>query len=264
MPDVSDALLDRMIRTIVDEVDPEQVILFGSRARGDARPESDIDLLVIESEPFGNGRSRHAEEVRLNRGLPATAVATDILVYSRADIEQWRGSLNHVAARALREGRVLYTRDWGVPSPTSRPCSVRDGDQPEPDIQQARLLLDMADGDLRAVRAMRDHAEFTDEIFGFHVQQAAEKCFKAWIAMLGEEYPLTHGLGKLIDVIQTRDAAVSHHAALKAFSAFAVHYRYSPFPEDAGPIDRPAAIRQVEALMQRVRRLLAAMESPAE
>ena len=161
MQDVSDALLDRMIRTIVDEVDPEQVILFGSRARGDARPDSDIDLLVIESEPFGNGRSRNAEEVRIGRALPETPVARDILVYSRDDLERWRGSLNHVAARALREGRVLYTRDWGVPSPTSRPCSVRDGDLPEPDIQQARLLLDMADGDLRAVRAMRDHAEFT-------------------------------------------------------------------------------------------------------
>ena len=260
MPEVSDALLDRMIRTIVDEVDPEQVILFGSRARGDARPDSDIDLLVIESEPFGNGRSRHAEGVRLNRGLPATAVATDILVYSRADIEQWRGSLNHVAARALREGRVLYTRDWGVPSPTSRPCSVHDGDQPEPDIQQARLLLDMADGDLRAVRAMRDHAEFTDEIFGFHVQQTAEKCFKAWIAMLGEEYPLTHGLGQLIAMLRQHDAPVSEHTDLAAFSAFAVHYRYARFPEDAEPIDRPAAIRQVDALMRRVRRLLPGSE----
>ena len=260
MPDVSDALLDRMIRAIVDEVDPEQVILFGSRARGDARPDSDIDLLVIESEPFSNGRSRRAEEVRLNQGLPATAVATDILVYSRADIEQWRGSLNHVAARALREGRVLYTRDWGVPSPTSRPCSVRDGDQPEPDARQARLLLDMTDGDLRAVRAMRDHADFTDEIFGFHVQQAAEKCFKAWIATLGEEYPLTHDLGKLMDIIRARDAAVSRHTDLKAFSAFAVNYRYAPLPEDARPIDRPTAIRRVEALRRRVRRLLPGSE----
>ena len=256
MPDVSDALLDRMIRAIVDEVDPEQVILFGSRARGDARPDSDIDLLIIESEPFGGGRSSRAERVRLNHALAATPVATDLLVYSREEIERWRGSLNHVAARALREGRVLYARDWGVPSPTSRPCTVRDGDRPEPDIQQARLLLGMADGDLGAVRAMRDRAEFTDEIFGFHVQQAVEKCFKAWLAMLGEEYPLTHDLGKLVEAIRRHDAAVSQHAALKSFSAFAVHYRYTPFPENAEPLDRPAAIRQVEALLRRVRHFL--------
>ena len=204
MPEVTDALLARMIRIIVDEVDPEQVILFGSRARGDARPDSDVDLLVIESEPFGAGRTRHAEEVRINRTLPAMPVARDILVYSRADIEQWRGSQNHVAARALREGRVLYTKGWNIASPASRPCSARESDRPEPDVDQARLLLGMADGDLAAVRAMRDRTDFTDEIFGFHVQQAAEKGFKAWIAMLGREYPLTHELRELIESIRGR------------------------------------------------------------
>ena len=231
MPDLTAALLDRMIRTIVDEVDPEQVILFGSRARGDARPDSDVDLLIIESQPFGDGRSARAESARLNQALAATPVATDLLVYSREEIDRWRGSLNHLAACALREGRVLYARDWGVPSPTSRPCSVRDGDQPQPDIQQARLLLGMADGDLDALRVMHNPDDVTDEIFGFHVQQAAEKCFKAWIAMLGEEYPLTHDLGKLIEAIRQRDATVTQHAALKAFSAFAVNCRYVPLPE---------------------------------
>ncbi len=44
MPQVTDDLLDQMIQAIVTEVDPEQVILFGSRARGDAREDSDVDL----------------------------------------------------------------------------------------------------------------------------------------------------------------------------------------------------------------------------
>ena len=111
MPDLGDALLDRMIRTLVAEADPEQVVLFGSRARGDARPDSDVDLLIVESEPFGPGRSRNAETVRLDRALPETPVGRDLLVYSRDEIERWRGSRNHVAARALREGRVLYAKD---------------------------------------------------------------------------------------------------------------------------------------------------------
>ena len=58
---VTDALLDRMVQAVVDEVDPEQVILFGSRGRGDERENSDIDLIVVEAEPFGPGRSRHKE-----------------------------------------------------------------------------------------------------------------------------------------------------------------------------------------------------------
>jgi predicted nucleotidyltransferase len=44
-----ESLLRQMVSTIVSEVSPETIILFGSRARGDARPDSDVDLLVVES-----------------------------------------------------------------------------------------------------------------------------------------------------------------------------------------------------------------------
>ena len=110
IPQVTDSLLSDMVRAIVAEADPEQVILFGSRARGDARDDSDVDLLVIESTPFGNGRSRRQEAVRLWRAVSGLGVTKDILVYSRDEVEYWRNSLNHVLARALREGRVLYER----------------------------------------------------------------------------------------------------------------------------------------------------------
>ena len=46
-PQVTDDLLSDMVQAIVAEVDPEQVILFGSRARGDARKDSDVDLVVV-------------------------------------------------------------------------------------------------------------------------------------------------------------------------------------------------------------------------
>ncbi|MDE0705439.1 MAG: nucleotidyltransferase domain-containing protein [Rhodospirillaceae bacterium] len=110
MAHVDEALLQRMTAAIVDEADPERVILFGSRARGDAGPDSDVDLIVIEAEPFGPGRDRRAEAVRLWRALSGIEVAADILVYSRDEVDYWRDSLNHVLARALREGRVLYER----------------------------------------------------------------------------------------------------------------------------------------------------------
>ena len=110
MTRVTGDLLDRMVQTIVDEVDPEQVILFGSRARGDHRDDSDIDLIVVEAEPFGPHRRRHPEMVRLYRALAPFHVAADVLVYSTDDVDYWRDSLNHVLARALREGTVLYER----------------------------------------------------------------------------------------------------------------------------------------------------------
>lgn len=110
MTRVTNTLIDRMVEAIVDEVDPEQVILFGSRARGDAREGSDVDLIVVEAEPFGPERSRHREIVRLYHALAGFPVATDVLVYSHDDVDYWRDSLNHVLARALREGRMLYER----------------------------------------------------------------------------------------------------------------------------------------------------------
>ena len=107
---VTDALLDRMVQAIVEEVDPEQVILFGSRGRGEERENSDIDLIVVEAEPFGPERSRHRELVRLYHAVAGFRVSADLLVFSHEDVNYWRDSLNHVLARALREGKVLYER----------------------------------------------------------------------------------------------------------------------------------------------------------
>ena len=110
MTQVDDALLRRMVKTIVDEVDPEQVILFGSRARGDAAADSDVDFVVVEAAPFGAERDRRAEATRLWRALAGFEVSKDILLFSLDEVEYWRDSLNHVLARALREGEVLYER----------------------------------------------------------------------------------------------------------------------------------------------------------
>lgn len=103
-------LLQQMVATIVDEVAPETIILFGSRARGTANENSDIDLLVVETEAFSPQRSRRKEAARLYMALRSMAVSKDILLYSRAEFEHWKNSPNHVVGRAHREGRVLHGR----------------------------------------------------------------------------------------------------------------------------------------------------------
>ncbi|MBM4018584.1 MAG: nucleotidyltransferase domain-containing protein [Planctomycetes bacterium] len=107
---VTDEVLENMVQAIVREVDPEQIWLFGSRARGQAGPDSDVDLLVVEREPFGPGRSRWQEVTRLYNIAASLRVPTDILVYSRAEVERRRNWRNHVIARALRQGKLLYAR----------------------------------------------------------------------------------------------------------------------------------------------------------
>jgi predicted nucleotidyltransferase len=95
---------------MVREVAPERIILFGSRARDEAGPESDIDLLVVDSRAFGPDHSRWSELSKLWDLAARLRMPVDILLYSRDEVERWRDSRNHVIGRALREGRFLYDR----------------------------------------------------------------------------------------------------------------------------------------------------------
>jgi predicted nucleotidyltransferase len=105
-----DSLIGAMVDTIVREADPDKVILFGSRARGNAREDSDVDLLIVETEPFGTQRSRRKETARLYLALRKLAIPKDLLLYSRDEFERLKDSAHHIVGRALREGRVLHER----------------------------------------------------------------------------------------------------------------------------------------------------------
>lgn len=105
-----DDRLAEMIQKLVATAQPEEIILFGSHAREEATRNSDVDLLVIESEPFGKSRSRRQEMLKLAKAVERIPVSTDILVFAREEVERLRDSLNHVVARALREGKVVYAR----------------------------------------------------------------------------------------------------------------------------------------------------------
>ena len=107
---VTAEVLQQMVQAIVREVDPERIYLFGSHARGDAGPRSDVDLLVVEREPFGPGRSRVEESGRVYLSLRGVPVPTDVLLFSEDEFAEWQDSLNHVVGRCVREGRLVYER----------------------------------------------------------------------------------------------------------------------------------------------------------
>jgi len=94
---------------IVNTIQPESIWLFGSYARGQATPDSDIDLLIIEKNSFAH-RSRRKELSRIRKALSEVRLAKDILLFDVDEVEQWKDSPNHVIARALREGKELYAR----------------------------------------------------------------------------------------------------------------------------------------------------------
>ena len=107
---VTEDLLHQMTAAIVEVADPVRILLFGSHGRGPGRADSDVDLLIVEDRPFGPADSRREEMARIWRTLAHFPVPQDILVFTPEEIECWRHTKNHVIARALREGRVLYER----------------------------------------------------------------------------------------------------------------------------------------------------------
>lgn len=123
-----------------------------------------------------------------------------------------------------------------------------------PEAERARGFLQRADADLAAVRAMESLSEVPDEIVGFHGQQAAEKLLKAGLAAHGIDFPRTHSIRFLLDLLDDRGLAppLDLHGVVKLYP-FGVQLRYEA-PLDDEPLDR-AAMRE---LLERLRAWTAA------
>jgi predicted nucleotidyltransferase len=100
-PDVED-----ISRQIVSVFAPRRIVLFGSRARGDARPDSDVDLLVeMSSDLAPADRIRAIDRIFQPRTWPL-----DVIVLTPEEVALSRKSRNSVVGVAEREGRILYER----------------------------------------------------------------------------------------------------------------------------------------------------------
>ena len=128
------------------------------------------------------------------------------------------------------------------------------------DLEQARMLLAAAERDHPALHGMDDPAVFADEIFGFHAQQAVEKLLKAWLASLGETYPLSHDLASLLDMLSAHDPDIARFDALVDYTRYAVRLRYAAADSSAKPLDRGETVGQVDVLLEEVRWRLAEAE----
>lgn len=98
-----ETLIEEAGRRLSAAAPDADVILFGSRARGESRPDSDLDLLVIE--PDFNRRGE--EYGRLRKELRGLDVAIDLVIYRKREAEQWGNVPGSFLHRVLGEGRVL-------------------------------------------------------------------------------------------------------------------------------------------------------------
>ena len=101
------AIIQELVHRLVEVAHPSRILLFGSAARGEMRPESDLDVLVIV--PDGVHRRKAAQ--RIYRRLIGFPVATDIVVATESDVRKYQDNFSLVYYPAVREGKEIYAAE---------------------------------------------------------------------------------------------------------------------------------------------------------
>ena len=207
-------------KAVYDALRPRSVILFGSRARGDFRRDSDVDLLIItdadrmdkdEYMLACDAASAKSAEVYGARSL----FGVDVLNMSAEKFRHCRRAKNHVAGQAARDGVDM------------------NGDRIPPDGQEPDNMPDIRQRIANAKRELRTldilvKANADQEPIGFHAQQAVENALKGWISALNGEYGNTHDLSDLAATIRRHPEEEDSDAGERLFwlTQYAVKYRY--------------------------------------
>ena len=211
-------------RAVQSEMAPDTVILFGSRARGDHRPNSDVDLLIVcESNPasaIGLARRIASEHFR---GNPPW-LRVDVVAMGRQRFNYCRRAKNHVAAQAMRDGVLMSDENLDL-------SGVHDDGYPQswPDVKER---LQATYRHLGAFGREIGHPDGEQEIYGFHAQQAVENAIKAWLSAADLEYRSVYDLREVANQILADPAEANTLAAAQL--RLLIDYTSFPNPNRPG------------------------------
>jgi uncharacterized protein len=256
---IDQAVLDDIVRRIVEVAQPERIILFGSAARGELGPHSELDLLVIKGGEYRPGELTDD----IYRGISGVAYAVDVIVATLEHVERYRDSHPLVIKPALKEGLVVFDEpsNW-VPGKVG-PSEVSGRLAPD----DPRAWINRARSNLISGRTRTPGVHLED--LCFQLQQAAKQAIKAVHIARNIEFPYTHDLDKLVKLLDDAGEIVPE-AMRKAdkLSKFAVTLRY---PTSLGSVteeDYHEAVAIAEAVVswadERVRTYLAAEEGASK
>lgn len=238
-------------KAVQSEMPAYTVILFGSRARGDHRPNSDVDLMIISDSGRGAGSGLAARAAREYFQDHPPRLRVDVVTMDAKTFNYCRRAKNHVAAQAIRDGVVMSDENLDL-SP-----DYEDG-YPDswPDVKER---LQAAYRNMRAFHRLIDYDDSDQEMYGFHAQQAVENAIKAWLSAAGLEYRAVHDLREvadriLLDPTESGTLAAAQLRLLIDYTSFpnpdrpgerlnwltryAVNYRYSGTAFRMDDIDR--------------------------
>ena len=229
-------------RAVLRETGAEDVILFGSRARGDYRDDSDIDLLLIHSGPKDYEFRAMAKDSAksMASALYGSPVGVDLIWFSPEEFDRMRRSLNHVTAVAAEEGINMSGESAGI----------GDGDRSnEWTVTNQRCRH--ARAHLRSLRRSIDDREI-DIIVGQQAQQALEHAMKALISACGRRYRRLHDLLAIESDMRQADPEfrLTLESPLRQLNEYGGSERYYEPEEPLG--DHSQLYRQVESDVTRI------------
>jgi HEPN domain-containing protein/predicted nucleotidyltransferase len=202
-------ILEQITRTIVEQLRPIRIVLFGSRARGDARPDSDYDVMVeMETDVESTDRAG-----AINRLFADHSWSMDVLVYTPEEILRWKDDVGVVLYDIVREGRLLYCRpdvvDRGFGS-TAVPPATRVRETPEGPPESLALWLERAWDDFAAMTAVSKLNPPPSGPVCFHAHQYVEKLLKACLVVRSIRPPRTHDVRELLRLCVASEYELGH------------------------------------------------------
>lgn len=219
-----------LARRLQDQVAPAQVVLFGSRARGDWHAASDIDLMVIADDPTPERRREFIHlGMQLERETPRLypeRIDIQVLSMSRAKFDWARRSRMHLAGGVQHDGLTAQ----GEPMPPIRQ------DDPWPAVQEFLRVSYKA-----LARALRHESEGEHQEAALQAHHALETALKAYVSALGLTFRKSHDLQMLMDRIRTVEQVVDFSGTDAAWcEAMLKLRRFGPY-YDKVELFRPSA-----------------------
>ena len=233
-----------LLDPVVEYFKPQRVILFGSRARGDAARDSDIDLLVVVDDDTPE------EKLTWHAGSKAhrSDYAADVFPMRAGDFERDRAVVNTLAAEADADGVVVYGSPKG---------SLMESADPRARPEAVEEWRTAADVDRNTAATCLAVPSLWPSV-AFHCQQALEKLLKGFLTLAGKRAGKTHSLARLGAAAAASFPEIAGLvAAAKDWSNWAVDFRYPSPTGSAKPLPEEAEFRRalavIDALATRLR-----------